>query len=104
MLYKPGELVRIKGTISEIKNERTIKRKVQDAIVIEFILKNTEAPNPHEYLIRAYSDTGHDRFNIKARIGQELQCNCYLNGNKKKTDTGFWHTNELSLHSIIVIN
>jgi len=102
--YEPGKRLRIKGIIKEIKRHKDIIRNNESAILVEFVLE-VEAPNasyPHQYLIKAFSNTGHDRFNIAGRLGQEFTCYCYLNGRatKNKEGDGTWHNNELSLHSM----
>ena len=95
--YKAGLLLSIEGTIKEIKSEKTFGN---EKIVVYFILLAPGKEQAQEYMIRAFSRSGHDRFNIIGQIGKQVTCNVYLNGQKKPTDKGIYHHNELSLHSI----
>jgi hypothetical protein len=103
--YIPGSLLSINGIIKELKSER--RYGTEQKYVVYFILETEKQDGrlmPHEYLVKAYSNTGHDRFNIAGRVGKKVRITFYLNGQKKKTDKveggGWWHHNELSLHSI----
>lgn len=100
--YQPGLRMRLKGKLLQIKSQKEMPGGKKSNLLIEFILQvpSRNQQNPHHYHIKAFSDTGHDRFNLTARLGEEVECYCYLNGRAVMTDKGTWHTNELSLHSM----
>lgn len=100
--YQPGQRIALKGTIKEVLDQKDIMRQEKKIRLVKFLLliNAGSGRKPHLFTIKAFSDTGHDRFNIAGRLGEELTCYCYLNGLDIESSKGNWRENELSLHSM----